>query len=96
MVNVFIGDWYKCLKAKSLGSSWLQHYPAPPPTKRRRLASNVRLYHPASVKNDRDNGGLDPSADEGLDLETDEGLNLDTEYDLNHINPDLLEGLMED
>jgi len=50
MVKVFVNHWYKVLKDRSLGSSWLQKYSSPPENKRRRLVSNVRLYHPASYK----------------------------------------------
>lgn len=45
LVKVFIDDWHKCLTSKSLGSSWIEQYTAPPATKRRRLVSNVRRYH---------------------------------------------------
>ena len=45
LVDVFILNWYECLKQKSLGSSWLKDYPIPPPVKRQRLTSNVHLYH---------------------------------------------------
>ena len=33
MIGVFINDWYHNLKDKSLGSSWLKKYPAPPKNK---------------------------------------------------------------
>jgi hypothetical protein len=48
LVDIFINDWYECLKAKSLGSPWLEAYPVPPPAKRRRLVSNVKRYHDTS------------------------------------------------
>jgi hypothetical protein len=52
LVDIFIGDWYWCLKQRSLGLSWLKEYPAPPPNKRLRLASNVQLYHSTGVPSD--------------------------------------------
>jgi len=45
MISVFINCWYKVLKDRSLGSLWLDKFPPPPEVKRRRLISNVRLYH---------------------------------------------------
>jgi len=45
MASLFINFWYNSLKAKSLASSWLAKFPPPPEDKRRRLISNVRLYH---------------------------------------------------
>ena len=64
MVDVFIDDWHECLRTKSLGSSWLQHYSSPPPDKRHHLVSNVQLYHSAFAQpdTDADIGGLDPGA----------------------------------
>ena len=46
LIVLFVSEWWECLEAKSLGSPWLQRYPHPPSTKRRRLVSNVQLYHP--------------------------------------------------
>jgi hypothetical protein len=48
LVDIFINNWYECLKAKSLGSPWLEAYPEPPPAKRGRLVSNVKHYHDTS------------------------------------------------
>lgn len=66
MVIVFVNDWYECLKTKSLGSPWLQQYPSPPSVKRRRLVSNVRLYHSTSAKLDADTIGPDQDAEDNL------------------------------
>jgi hypothetical protein len=48
LVDVFIGDWYGPLKQQTPALSWLSDYPPPSQTKRRRLVSNVRRYHPTS------------------------------------------------
>ncbi|KAF9781630.1 hypothetical protein BJ322DRAFT_1010663 [Thelephora terrestris] len=47
LVHVFIADWYECLELKSLGSHWLAKYPRPEAARnrRRRLKSNVKMYH---------------------------------------------------
>ena len=89
MVNVFVTDWYGSLKAKSLGSAWLRHYPTPPTKHCRRLPSNVRLYHPTSSQDD-----MDAIQDDGADSTNDdtEPLDLDSEYNLGRA-PDLLEEL---
>ena len=52
MVDMFVGDWYRCLKEKSLGLSWLEKYPTPSPATRQRLVSNVQLYHANSTPSD--------------------------------------------
>lgn len=54
MVTTFVNEWRKTLNDHSPSSSWLEGYPSSPDDKRRRLISNVRLYHPASY---------DPSTD---------------------------------
>ena len=48
MVKIFIDDWYHLLKQLPLKPKWLKKYPCPPEPKRRRLVSNVKLYHPDS------------------------------------------------
>ena len=90
MVDVFVNDWYGHLKTKSLGSSWLQCYRSPSATKRRRLPSNVRLYHSTPGQSDTDL----PAYHEPSDYERESG----TEYDGNNAasaDIDLLEELLD-
>jgi len=47
LIEIFVQDWYECLKLKSLGSSWLSDYPCPNTSRRRWLQSNVKAYHPS-------------------------------------------------
>lgn len=54
MISIFVNDWYKPLKDKSLGSPWLDKFAPPPEDKRRRLVSNVQLYHSGSLPSDAD------------------------------------------
>lgn len=65
LVDVFIRDWYECLERKSLGSSWLSGYTRPQMSRRRRLPSNVALYHSTSKSLDDTNDALanDPLSD---------------------------------
>jgi hypothetical protein len=92
MVAVFVNDWYECLETKSLGSSWLKHYPSPPMIKRCRLVSNVRLYHPTFARPD-----TDLPTDTEFDQDTNTEFDQDTEDDENIISADidLLEELMD-
>lgn len=48
LVKVFINDWYQILEEQHCAASWLSKYPPPPKHQRRRLVSNVKLYHAAS------------------------------------------------
>ena len=48
MVAVFLNDWYHPLEQLKPIPPWLKSYARPPETKRRRLISNVQLYHPNS------------------------------------------------
>jgi len=45
LIDIFLQDWYGCLELKSLGSDWLPKYPRPEFAQRRRLPSNVEIYH---------------------------------------------------
>lgn len=69
-IDVFIRDWYECLELKSLSSEWLSDYPRPEIRRRRRLPSNVRVYHPsASTPPDEKNEAVinDPPSDPETD-----------------------------
>ena len=48
MIKTFADDWYPLLEQLSPNLSWLKQYPRPPDIKRRRLVSNVQIYHPAA------------------------------------------------
>ena len=70
LVDVFVNDWYAYLDLKSLGSDWLSKYKCPEGRRRRRLQSNVTVYHPtASAHVDETYGA--PTDDPPSDVETD-------------------------
>ena len=61
LVNAYICDWYESLELKSLASSWLPKYTRPPTLRRRRrLISNVRLYHSVCTSSSDDEGRSSP------------------------------------
>ena len=66
MITTFLNDWYPVLEPPSLNPSWLQDYPRPTKTKRRRLFSNVILHHfPGSTSptDGSDNDGESDASD---------------------------------
>jgi len=77
MITVFIQDWFTLLESNELASSWLPNYPAPfQQVDRRRLVSNVNLYHPNAppaeidlvvVDTIPDVGDVDPTGDVSAD-----------------------------
>lgn len=44
-----LNDWYEPLELKKLASAWLPKHERPTTLRRRRLDSNVRLYHTAGT-----------------------------------------------
>jgi len=56
--NACVHDWYESLELKSLASTWLLEYSCPSTSRRcrrrRRLISNVRLYHSTDVSSSDD------------------------------------------
>ena len=66
LVDIFVNDWYPCLKKKS--PPWLEEYPAPPPAKRGCLVSNVKRYHGSSAP-PSDPSGDSESEDDGDEKE---------------------------
>ena len=65
MVTTFVNDWYHLLEKLPSKVEWLEKYPRPPEIKRRRLVSNVKLYHPDSY--DPQTDPLDDDADADAD-----------------------------
>ena len=45
MIDIFIDDWYNLLEKVPVEIPWLRNFPRPHWAKRRRLVSNVQLYH---------------------------------------------------
>ena len=66
MAKIFLDDWYSLLKRLpldlehlALNIEWLEEYPRPVGVKRRRLVSNVKLYHPDHYDPEIDLSGAD-------------------------------------
>ena len=68
LATTFIDDWYPLLAQLPSNIEWLKQYPRPSESKRRRLISNVRLYH-----SDQYNPQVD-SLDTGEIVSDDEGV----------------------
>ena len=69
MAKLFLEDWYHLLARLPFKVKWLKNYPRPPEIKRRRLISNVRLYHISSYNPQTDplEAGGEISDDEDVD-----------------------------
>ena len=65
MISVFINDWYELLEENSLGSYWLYDWATSAGDKRRRLPSNVRIFHSDSSASSTPRTGT-PGAPEPL------------------------------
>ena len=83
LITVFLQEWYHPLHRKSLGSSWLTHYPCPETAQRHRLPSNVAAYHSSAEPYVDDMDGAlvnDPPSDTESGFATDGGVK-NSDYD---------------
>lgn len=80
MFIVFVDDWYHLLRQLPFKLPWLQKNNRPSKTKRRRLVSLVKLYHPNSYDPQIQPFGTDGTTSD--DYDHDDGLRNTTVEDL--------------
>ena len=98
MIKVFVDDWYKCLKTKSLGSTWLHSHPIPPSIKQHWLVSMIQLYYPTSMRWKMDpliNAEINPGTKGDPNTEGDSDTEGDNLNDIISANLSLLKQLLE-